>query len=84
MNEKAAGRPAGHPAACTIPLMMVVVVMMVMTIVVMAGPDANDHAAVMMVVMVMAHLHRNLRDPHAVLRALLRSLRFRKPRIVGL
>jgi hypothetical protein len=64
-------------------MMMVVVMMMIARV---ARPDANDDTAVMMVMVVMmTHLHRNLRDPHFILRALiLRALRFRKTGIVGL
>ena len=63
---------------------MVVVVMMMMARV--TGPDANHDTAVMMVVVVvMTHLHRDLRDPHSVLCALiLHALRRRKTGIVGL
>jgi hypothetical protein len=64
-------------------VMVVVVVMMMMARV--AGPDANHDTAVMMVVVVMTHLHRDLRDPHSVLCALiLHALRRRKTGIVGL
>jgi len=64
--------------------MVVMVVVMMMARV--AGPDANhDTAVMMMVVVVMTHLHRDLRDPHSVLCALiLHALRLRKTGIVGL
>jgi hypothetical protein len=65
-------------------MMMVMVVVMVVMMAGVTRPDANDDTAVVMVMM-MTHLHRNLRDPHSVLRALvLRALRFRKTSIVGL
>jgi len=64
---------------------MVMVVVMVVMMARVAGPDANHDTAVMMVVVVMTHLHRDLRDPHSVLCALiLHALRLRKTGIVGL
>ncbi|MGA8321765.1 MAG: hypothetical protein WB774_13320 [Xanthobacteraceae bacterium] len=90
MNEKSNGASRRTPRCPSIAsvVMMMVVVMVVMMMAGVTRPDANDDTAVVMVVMVvmmMTHLHRNLRDPHSVLRALvLRALRFRKTSIVGL